>query len=536
MDIIEERQSRNMTIPLASDTSEEYSPEKRRSLDFSKIKVGLKTLEDAVLTNSGDLRKANPQCADKQKVLQAIDSYDYAKMREISDFFYKTNGIYSRLCKYAANLYRYDWMVTPYINEGKADNDKVLTQFYNALTLLDNFNVKMFLGKAAMRVIRHGAYYGYKIPVDAQHIIIQELPANYCRSRFEVNGRPAVEFNMKYFDETFKDTVQRLKIVKMFPKEFQHGYVLYKEGKLPAETMGDSAGWYLLDHNYAFAFNNCGEEIPLFISVVPYLIDLDQAQDLDRKKMAQQLIKIIVQKMPIDKNGDLVFDVEEAGELHNNAVRMLSKAIGVDVLTTFADIQVEDLADTSSVTSVDELEKVERSVYNASGTAQNLFNTDGNIALEKSIRNDEASLTNLILQFESFLNLLIADLNKSPKKYNFKVQLLNTTVYNYQELSKSFKDLAASGQCSRLLSSIALGQSQSSLLANAYFETRVLDLASLFIPPLTSNTLNSDALKTVKGNESKTKEKSEEDSKPGRKEKPDDEKSEKTIANQESMN
>ena len=515
---------------LANDTSEEYSPSQRKNLDFQKIKVGLKTLEDAVLSNSGDLKKANPRLASKENVLKAIETYDYALMREISDFFFKTNGIYSRLCKYAANLYRYDWMLSTYVNDGsKVNSDKVITQFYDSLTLLDNFNVKMFLGKAAMRVIRHGAYYGYKIPVEKHRIVVQELPANYCRSRFEVNGRPVVEFNMRYFDEMFKDTVQRLKMVKLFPAEFQKGYILYKEGKLPAETTGDKAGWYLLDPNAAFCFNNCGEEMPLFISVIPYLIDLDQAQDLDRKKMAQQLVKIIVQKMPMDKNGDLIFDVEEAADLHNNAVRMLGKAIGVDVLTTFADVQVEDLADRSSVTSVDELEKVERSVYNASGTAQNLFNTDGNIALEKSIRNDEASLTNLILQFEAFLNFLIKDVTKNQKKVNFKVQLLNTTVYNYQELSKAYKDLASSGQCSRLLSSIALGQSQSSLLANAYFETQVLDLAKLFIPPLTSNTMNSDALKTVKGEDS-------EDSKPGRKEKADDEKSEKTIANQESMN
>ena len=150
--------------------------------------------------------------------------------------------------------------------------------------------------------------------------------------------------------------------------------------------------------------------------------------------------------------------------------------------------------------------------------------------MANSIKNDEASLTNLILQFENFLNFLIEDFNTSPKKFSFRVELLDTTVYNYQELSKAFKDLAAAGQCSRLLSSISLGQSHSSLLANAYFETSVLDLASLFIPPLTSNTLNSDALKTVKDKKSSS------DSKSGRKEKADDEKSEKTIANRESMN
>ena len=519
---------RNFNIPLSQDTSEAYSP---RNLDFSKVKVGLKTLEDAVLTSSGDLKKANPRLADKTNVLNAIDSYDFKAMREISDFFFRTNGIYSRLCKYMANLYRYDWMLTPYINEDKANLDKVLTQFHNGLTLLDNFNVKSFFGKAALKVIRHGAYYGYIIPVDSTRTVIQELPANYCRSRFESNGQPAVEFNMKYFDEMFRDTVQRLKMLKMFPAEFQKGYILYKEGKLPAEFAGDTAGWYLLSPEFAFAFNNSGEEIPLFISVIPYLIDLDQAQDLDRKKMAQQLVKIIIQKMPVDKNGDLVFDVDEAADLHNNAVKMLGKAIGVDVLTTFAEVDVADLADKSSVTSVDELEKVERSVYNASGTAQNLFNTDGNVALDRSIKNDEASLTNLILQFENFLNKLIEPFNKSPKKYNFRVQLLPTTVYNYLELSKQYKELATMGR-SQLLPSIALGQSQSSILASAYFETQVLDIVSLFIPPLTSNTMNSDSLKTVKGDKTDKTEKS----KPGRKEKAADEKSEKTIANQESMN
>jgi len=39
-------------------------------------------------------------------------------MREISNFFYKTSGIYSRLCRYMAYLYRYDWFITPYINGG----------------------------------------------------------------------------------------------------------------------------------------------------------------------------------------------------------------------------------------------------------------------------------------------------------------------------------------------------------------------------------------------------------------------------------
>ena len=40
----------------------------------------------------------------------------------------------------------------------------------------------------------------------------------------------------------------------------------------------------------------------------------------------------------MDKNGDLIFDVDEARDIHNNAVHMLKRAVGVDVLTTFTDV------------------------------------------------------------------------------------------------------------------------------------------------------------------------------------------------------
>jgi len=69
----------------------------------------------------------------------------------------------------------------------------------------------------------------------------------------------------------------------------------------------------------------------------------------------QQLLKIIVQKLPLDKNGDLIFDVDEAKDLHNNAVEMLQRAIGVDVLTTFADIDSIDMSDDTTTAASDEL-------------------------------------------------------------------------------------------------------------------------------------------------------------------------------------
>ena len=486
--MIQEIKSKGFNIPIQDNDTDVYS-QAYNLVDFSKIKVGAKMLDDAVVT-LGELKKINPRLADKGEVLRAIHNGDIETMREISNFFYKTSGIYSRLCKYMANLYRYDWMITPYVNSDTVKPEKVEEGFYKALTYMDNFEIKRFCGDAALKVLRHGAYYGYLVP-NATKMVVQELPSNYCRSRFSVNGRPAVEFNMKFFDDMYRDTTQKMRILKLFPEEFFKGWRMYKEGKLKPDFQGDTSGWYLLEPKNTIKFSLNGDDYPAFISIIPALIDLDEAQALDRKKMQQKLLKIIIQKMPLDKNGDLIFDVDEARQLHNNAVRMLGKAIGIDVLTTFADVEVADMADKNTTTSVDELEKVERTVYNEAGVSQMQFNTSGNLALEKSILNDDASMYNLILQFESFLNDLLAPYNKNPKKLHYKAQILTTTIYNYKEMAKLYKEQTQMGY-SKMLPQIALGQSQSSILANAYFENDILDLVNVFIPPLMSSTLNGD--------------------------------------------
>ena len=492
-------------------------------VDFAKIRVGVKSVSDAIL-KLGDFRKISPQLADKVQVLRAIHYGDLDRMRDISNYFYKISGIYQRLCRYMAYMYRYDWLVTPYYDTDTIKPNKLLDGFNKVLTYLDKFQAKKFFGEVALKVVRNGCYYGYLIARNGT-VVVQELPPKYCRSRLIVNGQPAVEFNMKYFNDMFMDTEQRARMLKIFPPEFEKGYKLYKQGKLKPEFPGDESGWYLLEVGSVIKFNLNGEDFPPFIAVIPAIIDLDAAQDLDRRKMQQQLLKIIIQKMPIDKNGDLVFDVDEAQQLHNNAVQMLSKAIGIDVLTTFADVEVADMADNKTSTTTDDLEKVERTVYNEAGVSQMQFNTDGNIALEKSILNDEASMWNLIQQFETFLNILLIPYNKSPKKVSYRAQILPTTIYNYKDLAKQYKEHTQLGY-SKMLPQIALGQSQSAVLATAYFENDILDLVNVFIPPLMSSTMNAEVLNRNKNSDGEGA---------GRPEKSDDEKSTKTLQNQESL-
>lgn len=494
------------------------------SQEYKKMKVGALNLEDAVL-NLGILKRSTLPWCDKNEVLRALADKDYPALREISNLFYEISGIYERACKYLAFLYRYDWYVVPYVDDESISENKILSELSKVLRYLDNSSIKKLCGDIALRVIVDGCYYGYIVDTK-DGMTVQQLPINYCRSRYMTGSRPAVEFNMRFFDDKFADTQYRLRILDMFPDEFKKGYLLYKKGKLPGDYNGDKTGWYLLDPNNAFKMNINGTDYPILANAIPAILDLDAAQDLDRKKTMQKLLKVIIQKLPLDKNGDLVFDIDEARDIHNNTVNMLKRSIGTDVMTTFADVTVADLADKNTSTTTDDLEKVERTLFNSLGMSQNLFNTDGNLSLEKSILNDEASMRNLILQFADWVNHLIARKFPGKKKYNFRAIFLETTVYNYQDLAKIYKEHVQLGY-SKMLPQIALGHSQSAILAMAHFENELIHLYDIMIPPLMSSTMSSeDILGTKADNEESV----------GRPEKEDSEKSEKTIQNKESMN
>ena len=518
-------------------------------LDYRKIKVGPKTLDDAVL-NLGSYNQALPKYngISKGMVLQALANNDYKELRRISNLFYSVSGMYQRVCDYFAYLYRYDWYVVPEIYDDATKEEKILKDFSKVLNYLDNSYLKKVCGDIALEVIKNGCYYGYIVD-SSEGLVLQQLPIDYCRSRYYVGTNPAIEFNMRFFD-TIPNVAYRMKVLSLFPEEFAKGYMLYKKGKLvdtedssrPFGTSLTNSGWYLLDPNNTVKFNFKNSDVPIFVNSIPAMLDLDAAQDLDRRKQMQKLLKIIVQKLPMDKNGDLIFDVDEARDIHNNAVEMLKRAIGVDVLTTFTDVDSIDLSDKNTTASQDDLEKVERTVYNNLGISKNIFNTDGNLSLEKSILNDESTVRNLLLQFNMFMDRVIQKKNTNSKKYNFKIYFLETTQYNYQNLSKLYKEQTQLGY-SKMLPQIALGHSQSFILNTAHFENEVLHLSEIMIPPLMSSTLSSeDILGKKDSNETSktqtnlgTKKNPAESKSAGRPEKADDQKSEKTIQNKESM-
>jgi hypothetical protein len=75
------------------------------------------------------------------------------------------------------------------------------------------------------------------------------------------------------------------------------------------------------------------------LSVIPATIDYDEAVVTERERDLEEIRKIIVQKIPHLTDGRLLFEPDEALEIHNGTVGMLRGNKNLSVMTTYADVE-----------------------------------------------------------------------------------------------------------------------------------------------------------------------------------------------------
>jgi hypothetical protein len=98
---------------------------------------------------------------------------------------------------------------------------------------------------------------------------------------------PVVELNLQFFDNYFSNPQYKIQVLKTFPKEIQQGYILYRQGKLQGDYPGDKSCWLTLDPGTSVRVSLNNDSFPALVGVIPSIIDLDSAQELDRKKTMQ---------------------------------------------------------------------------------------------------------------------------------------------------------------------------------------------------------------------------------------------------------
>lgn len=449
-----------------------------------------------------------------------------ASLRELSRFAYRYFGIYERVINYYSRLLLFDYVVTPKV-KGNISKNKILNKYNNALSFLDKMSIPVNFQYITYKVLKNGAYYGlFRVFDDG--ITFQELPVEYCRSRYkDSRGIDILEFNLSYFRKITSES-DRQEVLSSFPKE------VVKQWERVKNSKNITNNWVELDTKVGVVFH-FGDFVPYFVNAIPELLRLDEAQDREGDREAEELQKLLINKMPISsKTGEMIFEPDEAAVMHKGLVDMLSNNKYIDVLTTYGETSLEQAQTTTSQAQNNSLNKFTFNAFDNLGTSAQLFNAEGNTALKYSTDKDTSLMFSLAMIYANWLTYIVNDRFADPK-VSFSVEFLPTTIHNRKELMDVYLKGAQYGY-SKIYTGVAQGIKQSNLVGLLNLENDILGLSDKMIPLSSSYTqTNNENSKNSDGKSKSTTSGKDNNSEPGRPELSDSDKSDKTIANRDAM-
>ena len=464
-----------------------------------------------------------------------IESGSLSEQQKLSrNYFYK-DGYYKQIIIHYATLLMYMGLLIPNPSSGKnLSTSHIQKRYYSAMDFVENMQLQSVLANCAQRALVDGAYYGVRAETDKKGFSLIDLPSGYACSRFkDTKGNDIVEFDVSYFNTIF-DKDSRKAALAAYPKIIGKAYHDWDKGKRKSK-------WVILPSDIGVCFPFFDGR-PLFLSVIPATIQYDEAIAAEREKEAEEIRKIIVQKIPHLSDGRLLFEPEEAQEIHDGTVQMMKGNKNVSVLTTYGDVDAI-ISKTSADNSDTVLNKIEHNIYAQAGVSGQIFTATGSVGLEASLVNDLALMMYLANKFSTYLSNLITDLFGNGN-ISFSYKILPITWHNQNDYIDSSFKLASSGY-SFLLPALAAGFSQRDLSNVKDLENTLLKLGDKLIPLTSSYTQSGSSEKKEEDGVEKSDEAQTEKAGEGKPQLPQDEggrpkiketkKAEQTIKNEESI-
>lgn len=451
-------------------------------LKLQRIESFKKTINDMIATTQSAYRRSDMKmdrqrqsCYNKRMIHEIVKNGTAEEKANLSEYFFRNNGLYKQFIIHYTTFLTYSWLLVPHLKtlKDKISDRRNSLSYYNASDFCSNFQIERRCTHFTKEVLVKGAYYGL-IHDRGETLAIQDLPFEFCRSRFKNHEEiDIVEFNMKFFD-TITDETLRKEILKTYPRIVQKGYFAYKYKRANC--------WIFLppDMGVYFCFF---DEIPFFMDLIPLLDDLEDYKEIDKKRNMLALKRILVQQVGLDGK-DLVFEPEEASAMHDGVIEMLRDNPDLDVVTTYNTIDLLDLTgDKDEKTEIDDIQTL---VYDSAGISKELFNSSTESGLAASLINDLAMMMILGRKYAHFITTLV---NKkfSNKKIKFKFLILPVSYHNSSEYISKAKDLAAFGY-SFLIPALATGIDQTNLEDLKLLENELLELDEILKPLQSSYT------------------------------------------------
>ena len=443
----------------------------------------------------------------KEEAERIINSGSLLEQQQLSRNYFLKDGFYKRIILYYATLLKYSGILIPNPAFGnELSTPYIFKRYNNALDYPEKMKLPQLLTNFSLRALIDGCYYGVIREVSRTDFVLLDLPAEFCRSNFkDFHGNDVLEFDVTYFNSIVDEDVRK-DALKVYPKVIADHYRRYKKGQTTKK-------WVKIPSEIGFCFPFTDDCRPLFLEIIPATIDYDDAVEINKERDLEEIRKILVQKIPHLQDGVLLFEPPEAEVMHEGTVNMMKGNKNISVLTTYADVDAV-ISKAASEATTNSLEKNLQNVYSNAGASQQIFAPTGSQALPTSITNDMSLMMILANKYSNFLSYIINYLFANSN-INFKYSILPISWYNVTQYITDTLKLAQSGY-SFLLPAIAADLSQKDLINLKELENKALKLTTTLEP------LNSSYTQST--------------GEAGRPKLSVEEKSPKTIQNEESIN
>ena len=310
--------------------------------NFALFKKGLEDIAAESLNSYNRFGGKKVVSHKERKTSEQIDEIllkdNETELRNLSRTYWNISGLYRRLVLYMANMLTYDVLIIPKMMAGKnPEKTKVIKK---ASYFIDSLDIEKEFSRIMTIMLIDGVYYGFFKECGNDKFIFQDLEPTYCRTRYKsANNMPVLEFDLTYFinlkGREATTNVDELNlyppyVVKAYKKYFESVTTLNRRTKkryIERKSDLEQGRWLIIPDSLGIVFYYKDTK-PLFATTIRAIEDLNEYKGIEKSLDEQELKKILLQTIPMNDQGELLFTIEEATEIHKAAVKMLRNNLG----------------------------------------------------------------------------------------------------------------------------------------------------------------------------------------------------------------
>ena len=457
-------------------------PTKLHNFDLASFKKSqtamIATSNDGYNTTyGGSFRAERARDYSEFDVKNIIESGSLIQQQALSRNYFIKDGYYKQLILYYSTLLKYTGLLIPNPTAGKnLSTSHIQKRYFQAMEYVDKMNLSTVFVEWAKKTLVDGCFYGVITKSDKNNFSVLPLPPAYCQTRFkDTAGNDLIEFDLSYFNSIINDSDKKAALAA-FPDFVVSAFKKFEKNKLKSK-------WLILPADISVCFPMLDGR-PFFLNVIPATIKYDQAVETEQEREKEEIRKILIQKIPHLNDGRLLFEPDEAEEMHRGAVGMVRKNANTTVLTTYADIDSIVSKSSTENGAVNALDAMKQNIYSQAGVSGEIFAATGGNTTETSIKFDTAIMMYLANKFARFVTNVVNN-NFANSNISFKYTILPITYQNEAKYIDSSYKLATCGY-SLAIPALAQGLTQRDLVNLKDLENDVLGLRDKLIPPSSS--------------------------------------------------